>query len=72
MSEVAACSTDCVCAPAYACLEQNSAEGALSNGYSQCSEAVDAITNGNTALMALADCASLMCHPQCFGGGDGG
>jgi hypothetical protein len=70
-SDVAACSTDCTCAPAYSCLEQNSAPGSLNSGYSQCSEAVDALMNGNPALMNLAGCASLNCKSEC-GFGDGG
>jgi hypothetical protein len=68
-SETAACSTDCACAPAYSCLERNSTAGSLNSGYSQCNEAVDALMNGNAALMGLADCAAANCKAACFGDG---
>ncbi len=72
-AEIAACSTDCSCAPAYSCLEQNSAEGALSSGYSACPEAIDTVMNGNVALTNLTQCATSSCNPQCYGGAaDGG
>jgi hypothetical protein len=69
VSEIAACSTDCTCAPAYGCLEQKSTGGSINSGYSSCTDAVDALMNGNTALMNVADCASAKCHPDCFGDG---
>ena len=71
MSEIATCSTDCTCAPNYACLERNSTS-TLSSGFSTCTEAIDAIMNGNTALTDLNNCATTKCNAECNGGGDGG
>jgi hypothetical protein len=73
MTEVAACSTDCACAPAYHCLEENSSAGSLNSGYSLCPDSINTLMNGNLALMNLAGCATTSCSPACFGGGgDGG
>ena len=73
MAEMATCSTDCTCAPAFACLEQHSTGDSLNSGYSACEAAVNALMNGNAALMALAGCATNNCNAECFGaGGDGG
>ncbi len=70
MSEVAACSTDCACAPAYACLEMSSTGDSLNTGYSACQTAVNTLMNGNAALTALTDCArTTSCSSQCFGDG---
>ncbi len=72
-SEVAACSTDCECAPAYGCLEANSAAGSINSGYSLCQEAINTLMNGNVALTDLTNCGNAMCHAECQGGpGDGG
>jgi hypothetical protein len=71
MTQVAACSTDCTCAPNYRCLEEKAAEGALSSGYSLCTGAIDALMNGNAALMDVAGCATTNCNAECFGGGGG-
>jgi hypothetical protein len=62
---VTACSTDCLCAPAYNCLQQNSPQG-LNSGYSACPGAIDAISNSDPGLTALAACATEMCHDQCY------
>jgi|CZKU01.1.fsa_nt_gi hypothetical protein len=71
-SLLAACSTDCVCAPVYTCLQQNSV-GGINSGYSACMIAVNAQMDGNVALTKLAACATLMCGPSCFGtSADGG
>jgi hypothetical protein len=71
-SELTVCSTDCACAPAYTCLQQNSV-GGVNSGYSACPNAVSAQFGSNQALMAVASCATTMCNPQCFGGSlDGG
>ncbi|HEY5146669.1 MAG TPA: hypothetical protein VII82_07865 [Polyangiaceae bacterium] len=71
-SELTVCSTDCACAPAYTCLQQNSV-GGVNSGYSACPNAVSAQFGSNAALMAVASCATTMCNPQCFGGSlDGG
>ena len=73
MPTIAACATDCTCGPAFSCLEQNSTGDSLNSGYSACSAAVDALMNGNPALMNLAGCATNNCSAECFGGGaDGG
>jgi hypothetical protein len=70
--EITACSTDCSCAPAYNCLQANSA-GGINSGYSACPSAIDALMNGDPGLMNLASCATTNCNPQCFGGSaDGG
>ncbi len=71
MSEMATCSTDCTCAPAFACLEQNSTGDSLNSGYSACPMTVEAIMNGNEALMGLAGCAATNCSAECFGSGGG-
>ena len=63
------CSTDCACAPAYTCLQQMSNMGSLNTGYPMCNAAISALTDGNTALMNLQGCATIMCSPQCFGDG---
>jgi hypothetical protein len=68
-SLLAVCSTDCACAPAYACLQQMSIMGSLNTGYASCQAAVDALTNGNVALMNLQGCATIMCNVPCFGDG---
>ncbi len=70
-TQTAACSTDCACAPAVSCLEQNSTAGSLNSGYSQCGDAVNAIMNNNAALTALTQCAAMNCQSEC-GFGDGG
>lgn len=72
MAQIATCSTDCTCAPAYTCLEQNAQEGALNSGYSACNEAIDALMNGNLALMDVAGCATTNCNAECFGGAAAG
>ncbi len=73
MMEVAACSTDCGCAPAYACLEAHSAEGSINSGFSLCQDAINTLMNGNVALTDLTNCGTAMCHSECQGGGsDGG
>jgi len=71
MSEIATCSTDCTCAPNYACLERNSTS-TLSSGFSVCTEAIDAIMNGNRALTDLNNCATTKCNAECNGAADGG
>jgi hypothetical protein len=63
------CSTDCSCAPAYTCLQQMSTMGSLNTGYSSCMAAIDALSSGNTALMDLQSCATMMCNASCFGDG---
>ena len=68
-SLLAVCSTDCSCAPAYACLQQMSTMGSLNTGYSSCMAAIDALSSGNTALMDLQSCATMMCNAPCFGDG---
>jgi hypothetical protein len=73
MPEMATCSADCTCAPAFSCLEQHSTGDSLNSGYSACEAAVNALMNGNAALMGLAGCATNNCNAECFGtGGDGG
>jgi hypothetical protein len=73
MMEVATCSTDCECAPAYGCLEMNSAAGSINSGYSLCQEAINTLMNGNAALTDVTNCGNAMCHAECQGGGsDGG
>ena len=74
MPEMATCSTDCTCAPAFSCLEQHSTGDSLNSGYSACEAAVNALMNGNAALMALAGCATNNCNAECgfSSGGDGG
>jgi hypothetical protein len=64
-TEVTACSTDCACAPAYTCLQQNSA-GGINSGYSLCPEAVNALSSNDPALTMLAACAPGMCNAECF------
>jgi hypothetical protein len=64
--ELAACSTDCACAPAYACLQQMTT-ASLSSGYSLCETAIDALMNGDPALTALQGCATLKCNAECVG-----
>jgi hypothetical protein len=68
-SLLTACSTDCLCAPAYACLQQMSNMGSLNTGYMSCQAAVAALTDGNVALMNLQGCATIMCNAPCFGDG---
>jgi hypothetical protein len=63
------CSTDCACAPAYACLQQMSSMGSLNTGYSSCNAAITALSDGNMALMNLQSCATMMCNAPCFGDG---
>jgi hypothetical protein len=72
MPQVAACSTDCACAPAYVCLQRNSTGDSLNSGYSACPDAIDVLMNGNQALMDVAGCATTSCNAQCFGGAAGG
>jgi hypothetical protein len=69
MSQIAACSTDCACAPAFGCLQQKSTGGSLNTGFSACQDAVDAIMNGNAALTSLTQCATQSCNAQCYGDG---
>jgi hypothetical protein len=69
MAQLTACSTDCMCAPAYQCLGQKSIPPNLNTGYSSCDTAVGAIADGNQALTMLNGCAQAMCNSQCFGGG---
>ncbi|HEX3771445.1 MAG TPA: hypothetical protein VHV30_11290 [Polyangiaceae bacterium] len=61
---ITACSTDCLCAPAYNCLQLNSAQG-INSGYSSCPGAIDAISNSDPGLTLLAHCATTMCNAQC-------
>jgi hypothetical protein len=68
MSQVAMCSTDCTCAPAYACLEQNSTGDSLNSGFSLCQDAVNAIGNGNGPLTAVTQCSTTSCNAECGGG----
>jgi hypothetical protein len=73
MPEITTCATDCSCAPAFSCLEQNSTGDSLNSGFSVCTDAVDAISNGNAALTNLSHCATTNCNAECFGGAtDGG
>jgi hypothetical protein len=65
-AELAACSTDCTCAPVYSCLQANSM-GGINSGYSACPDAIAALMNSNAALTASAACATKSCHPECFG-----
>ena len=69
MADLASCSTDCMCAPAYKCLEEKSIMGSINTGYSACPDAVGALSNGDPPLMSLSACLTNMCHPQCFGDG---
>jgi hypothetical protein len=64
-SQLTACATDCACAPAYNCLQGNSAMG-LNSGYSSCGNAVDAISNGDPGLTNVAACATQSCNAECF------
>lgn len=62
-TELTACSTDCVCAPAYQCLEANSNINGL------CPSVMAALANSNAALTNLAGCSVMMCDSPCFGDG---
>jgi hypothetical protein len=60
-ASMAECAGDCVCAMAVACLQMND------NSYSACSTAIDALSNGNLGLMALAGCTAMKCcNTPCF------
>jgi hypothetical protein len=69
MSELTTCSTDCMCAPAWQCVEQMSVMGSINTGYSQCQAAISALSNGDVAMMNLQTCSTMKCNPQCFGDG---
>jgi hypothetical protein len=60
-SDVSMCSTDCTCAPAFACLE------AMGNNNSQCPAVMAALANSNAALTGLEGCEVMMCDAPCYG-----
>jgi len=62
-TDMALCASDCVCSMAVMCLQQND------NSYSLCQNAIDALSNGNVALMNLAGCTAMDCmNTPCFPG----
>jgi hypothetical protein len=63
MSDVSACAIDCVCAPAYRCLEDNG------NLTGKCPMVMNALATGNTPLTNLEGCAAMKCDSQCYGDG---
>jgi len=60
-SEVSTCSTDCICAPAFACLE------AMGNNNSQCPAVMAALSNSNAPLTSLEACEVMKCDGPCYG-----
>ncbi len=61
--DVTTCSTDCSCAPAFACLE------AMGNNNSLCPAVMSALSNSNTALTNLEACEVGKCNDPCYGDG---
>lgn len=67
MAELTTCSTDCMCAPGWQCLEQMSSMGSINTGYSACQSAISSLSNGDQAAMSLQMCSTTKCKVECFG-----
>ncbi|MGH7270664.1 MAG: hypothetical protein ACREJ3_09555 [Polyangiaceae bacterium] len=63
---LAACGADCACAPIEICLEATNLD------YPACPGAIGAISSGQQALKALADCTAIHCQVPCFAADAGG